>query len=323
MEEPKSKIRSVFLTLTLAALIGCLVLVIIGDWKGSLVYLDIAMLSFAICVLAPNISSRIDAAAVDNNVWFVIANVVWTFTIIIPFVLIAMKQGRLMMLGILFGLIFFLVYGGNKDEQQTSKNRGRLIFLTILLSPHIYALVIWFNVQLIALFLLLIALNIIVYTGVTISNTIRMYKVKEDWLPLKLKYPEEEPVVLLDEVISIQYPEYFELGFVETRRCELQATLHYEIDGISYEKNDFRYNWIAPYDNRLKEFNYNQDLKGQKLNLIYAPQNPNDIAGWLGSESFVKEEVSSSKQQQRKYHTIALCIAVLGFFLFFFKIAVT
>lgn len=323
MEQSKSKIRSVFGLFAVVGLVGWLVLVIAGDWERSFFYLDLAMLSITIALIAPTIVSRIDNSVVDNHVLLFVTRIVWTFTLIIPFVLITMKQGRFVMMGIVWGGIFLLIFLLRKTGDQLSGNKGKWVYFIILLFPYVYALAIWFDLQLTGLFLLLSALNLLVYTEISITNTIRNYKAKEHWLPLKIKYPEEEPLVSFDQIIGMKYPEHLELGFVKARMCQLEATIHYEVNDIPYEKNAFLYNWVAPFDDRLKEFSYPEALKGKELNLIYDPQNPIDITIWFGAEEAVKEKLSSYNRRQKKYRILALGISVLGFFLFFFKIAVT
>jgi len=322
MERLRNIIWSICGGLILLSLVGCLILTIEGDYETSLFYVDLGVLSLVIGGLAPIILSRIDDPNTVNKSFFFVTTIVWTGSIIAPFILIGMKEGRLVLLGIFLGIITLLIFLLKIDKRlganSNSKKISTYFFLILFCSPFIYALLLWSDSQLTGMFFLLVAVNLLIYIEIRTASVLQAYEAKKHWIPIKIKYPEIEPVLVFNRILSIQYPEHLKVDFVEARVCELEAVLHYQIEGIYYENNNFRYNWIAPFDDRLKAFNYHEQLKGKWMNLIYDPENPMNLSVSLVDKAAKRERISACKAQKKKYQMYALGIAILGFFLFLY-----
>jgi hypothetical protein len=321
MERLKSSMKSIFGTLILAALAGCLIQIATGDWDGSLLYLDAALSSMAIYLFVSLFLVRMEHQLTDNKLFFFVAIVIWTGTILFPFILIGMKQGRAVLFGILFGLIISIVFWAraNGKKEYQSKNTAVWFFLITLLFPFVYALVIWFDLQLTALFLLLAAVNILIYVELLIKDVLSFYKSKEGWKPLQVELPEEKPIVLSEGMTPVQHVNHLELGFIETSSCQLKFPITYEVNGLYYNQEAFVYTWFAPFENKIKAFDWETDLKGQSIYLIYDPEEPSLISVGIGTTEGVEQMIFNYKKKQKKYQFAALGMAIVGIFLFFLR----
>jgi hypothetical protein len=325
MKDLGKKIRSVFGTLLLAALAGCLILAMTGDWEGSVFYLDLTLLFTAVFVFVPMFLSRIDESNSVNKIFTLLSISLWTFTAFLPFVLIAMKQGRFVMIGVLVGVIIatVLLVRTQKDKTEKRKKIEGVMFPVILSFPFIYALLLWSDLRLMALFLVLAAVNVLFYLEMLLKSRIGLYVSKENWRPLSIQLPDLEPIVLSEGITSIGHFNHLELGYLKTRTYQLQFPLTYEVNGLHYKKEAFIYNWYAPFEDKLKNFNWETDLKGMYLNLIYDPEDPSNISLAMGEKEDIDQMIFNYKKRKKKYQIYALGVAGLGILLFIFKIAVT
>lgn len=323
MKELRSRIKSILGILMLAALTGWLIEVATGDWEGSLVYVDIALLGIAVAILLPNIVERLEGRVMDSQLFLIVTTLVWLGSIISPFVLIVMRQGRLTMLGILIGMIMLLVFSFRMEGARESPSGKVRFYVLILLFPFAYALIIWFDLTLTASFFILVAVNILLYTQSLINYVVSFYRSRENWKPFRFELPIEKPTILFEGMTSIQHLKHLELGFVETNTCQMELTITYEVNGLHYNKEGYVYNWYAPFEDRLKAFDWETEMKGIWINLLYDPKEPSVITGALGAKEEIEQMIFNYKQQQKKYQIAALGMAFLGFFLFFLKIAVT
>jgi hypothetical protein len=215
---------------------------------------------------------------------------------------------------VLFGRI-----NRREQQQQESKNIAVWFFLMTLLFPFVYALLIWFDLQLTGFFLVLMAVNALIYIKLLVEDALLFYKSKEDWKPLKVELAEEEPIILSEGTTSIQHIGHLELGFLETSTCRLQFSISYEVNGLYYNKEEFIHSWFAPFEDRLKAFDWENDLKGESIYLIYDPEEPSLISVPVGNKEDVEQMVFNYKKKQKRYQMAALGIAVLGMFLFFLR----
>ncbi len=319
MKDLGKTIRSIFGTLVLAALAGCVVLALGGDTTGSLFYLDAALLFLAICILVPILLPRIYDPSRANKIFTLVATIVFTATILLPFVLITMKQGRLALFGIIVGMIIYIVIlsrtiGGKEKTGSIEK----WFYALIAFFPFVYALILWSDLQVVASFLVLAAVNSLLYLDMLLKSNIGYYTTREDWKPLSIELPDLEPIVLSDDIISIEHFNHMELGMLETRRYQLQFPVTYEVNGLYYKKEAFMYNWFAPFEDRLRAFNLDTDFKGKYLNFIYDPEDPSNLSLALGRKEDIEQLIFNYKKRQKRYQIYALGIAVLGILLFFF-----
>lgn len=323
MERLVSAVRSITGIFMLVSLLGCFVLGISGDWERFFYYVDVGLISMVIYLFGPAILSKLEQPNKGNQVFDFFATAVWLFTIIMPFVLIAMKQGRLVMGGILVGMIVLIVVvrRSQKQEKQEFKKIEKWFYFAVLLFPFVYALILWFDLQLTASFLILAAVNIALYTEKFIKHVIEAYQAKKKWIPLKFELSGLEPIVLSDKIIAAQD---LEQGLPQIRFSRLQFPVEYEVNGIYYKKEKFTYNWFAPAEDRLKVFDYKRDFKGQSLNLIYNPEDPSQISVATNKKEEEEEEIIFDyNKRQKKQNTYALTIAFLGVLLFIINTAVT
>lgn len=323
MKELRSRIKSILGILILTTSVGWLIEVATGDWEGSLFYVDIALLGIGISMLLPTLVSRLEGRVMDSKLFLITTIIVWTGTILSPFVLIAMRQGRLIMLGILIGMIMLLIFLFRMEGARESPSGKVRIYVFILLFPFAYALIIWSDLTLTASFFILVAVNILLYTQSLINYVVSFYRSKEKWKPFRFELPIEKPTILFEGMTSIQHLKHLELGFIETNTCQMELTITYEVNGLHYKKEGYAYNWYAPFEDRTKAFDWETDMKEKWINLLYDPEEPSVITGALGDKEEIEQMIFNYKQQQKKYQIVALGMAVLGFFLFFLKIAVT
>ncbi|MCP4437712.1 MAG: hypothetical protein GY810_02105 [Aureispira sp.] len=193
-----------------------------------------------------------------------------------------------------------------------------LVFL-IALTPIIVSCYTLWGLQSLAWILIIFSIGIPIRSYLQTLKNISTIKTQLDWIKVEnLFFPEQAPKIIQESIAKLVQVSG---NLVKVKQYTMKFPIQFFTqDNTPIEVEDFYWQWSAPEENPNKALDYETDLKGKPISIVYNPENPEELA-----TAFEKEKLPFY-QKKLKSNTIKLVapivfpLVLLGLLLIFISI---